>query len=228
MGLIGEITNFVLTEGCIQAAKWRDEGTPMGLSVNLSGRDLAQHLLVDRVAAQLNANELPASSLTLEVTETEFMADLGEVSIVLSQLGELGVRVAVDDYGTGYSSLAYLHRLPVTELKIDRSFITNVASDQSNAIIVRSSIKMAHSLGLSVVAEGAEDEITCAVLADAGCDAIQGYYLSRPLTDVAMRQWLATTPRLAFCPELPSPLRVIAGQLQTLRSGRDDVGQISS
>jgi diguanylate cyclase (GGDEF)-like protein len=228
MGLISEITNLVLTEGCAQAARWRDEGTPIGLSVNLSGRDLAQHLLVERVAAQLTANDLPASLLTLEVTETEFMADLNQVSRVLSELGELGVRVAVDDYGTGYSSLAYLHRLPVTELKIDRSFVTNVATDQSNAIIVRSSIKMAHSLGLSVVAEGAEDEITCAVLADAGCDAVQGYHLSRPMTAAAFGQWLATTPRLDFSPELPSPLRVIAGQLQSLRTEREEMAQVST
>jgi len=227
MGLIGQITDFVLTEGCARAAQWRDEGTPLALSVNLSGRDLSQHLLVEKVVAQLKANGLPPSSLTLEVTETELLADLGEASAVLTKLGELGVRVAVDDYGTGYSSLAYLHRLPVTELKIDRSFITDVVTDQSNAIIVRSSIKMAHSLGLSVIAEGVEDELTCAVLADADCDAVQGYYLSSPLTATAMRQWLATTPGLKFSPELPSPLRVIAGQLQSLRTGRDEMGNIS-
>ncbi len=226
MGLIGDITDFVLSEACAEAAKWRDAGMSIGVSVNLSGRDLSRQSLVENVASCLAANGLSASSLTLEVTETEVMADLGEASSVLGKLGQLGVRVAVDDYGTGYSSLAYLHRLPLTELKIDRSFITNMVADQSNAIIVRSSITMAHSLNLSVVAEGAEDELTCAVLADAGCDAVQGYYLARPLSASTLREWLATQPRLYFSRELPPPLRVIAGQLRPVRTGHEGIGRI--
>jgi predicted signal transduction protein with EAL and GGDEF domain len=228
MGLIGDITDFVLSEACAEAAKWRDAGVPVGVSVNLSGRDLSRHSLVDEVAGQLAANGLSPSSLTLEVTETEVMEDLGEASSVLGRLGQLGVRVAVDDYGTGYSSLSYLHKLPLTELKIDRSFITNMVTDQSNAIIVRSSITMAHSLGLSVVAEGAEDELTCAVLADAGCDAVQGYYLARPLSASTLRDWLVTQPRLTFSRDLPPTLRVISGQLRSPRAGRDGMGQIGS
>ncbi|MGO8874787.1 MAG: putative bifunctional diguanylate cyclase/phosphodiesterase [Acidimicrobiales bacterium] len=226
MGLIGDITDFVLSEACTEAAKWQAAGMPIGVSVNLSGRDLTHHSIVDKVAARLSANGLSPGSLTLEVTETEVMADLGEASSVLSKLGQLGVRVAVDDYGTGYSSLAYLHRLPLTELKIDRSFITNMVTDQSNAIIVRSSITMAHSLNLQVVAEGAEDELTCAVLADAGCDAVQGYYLARPLSASTLREWLATRPRLYFSRELPPPLRVISGQLRSTRTGHEGIGQI--
>jgi len=144
------------------------------------------------------------------------MADIAEASDVLGQLSELGVRIAVDDYGTGYSSLAYLHRLPVNELKLDRSFVANVAADQSNSIIVRSSIAMAHSLGLTVVAEGAEDEVTCAILADAGCDAVQGYYFSPPLGREDLLRWFATHPRLKFSREIPStrPLRIIPGRLE--------------
>jgi EAL domain-containing protein (putative c-di-GMP-specific phosphodiesterase class I) len=211
MGLIGEITEFVLTEACAQAAEWRDAGVTAGLAVNLSGRDLSDHSLVEKVAGRLAANNLPASSLTLEVTETEVMADIGEASGVLAELGKMGVRIAVDDFGTGYSSLAYLHRLPLNELKIDRSFVGNVAYDESNAIIVRSSIAMAHSLGLSVVAEGAEDELTCSVLADAGCDAVQGYYFSRPLSASSLRPWLETQPRLEFSRDLVPTLRVIPG-----------------
>jgi len=211
MGLIGEITEFVLTTACAEAAKWRETGLPLGLAVNLSGRDLSDQHLVEKVAARLAANKLPPGSLTLEVTETEVMADIGEASGVLSELGRLGVRIAVDDFGSGYSSLAYLHRLPLNELKIDRSFVSNLAHDESNAIIVRSSIAMAHSLGLSVVAEGAEDELTCSLLADAGCDAVQGYYFSRPLGASAMREWLETDPSLEFSRELSPPLRVIAG-----------------
>ena len=229
MGLIGEITDFVLSEACAEAAKWHEAGVLVGVSVNLSGRDLSRDSLLDEVAARLAENGLSPSSLTLEVTETEVMADLGEASSVLSKLGQLGVRVAVDDYGTGYSSLAYLHRLPLKELKIDRSFITNMAMDESNATIVRSSIEMAHSLGLSVVAEGAEDEVTCAVLAAAGCDHVQGYYLARPLSASTLRDWLVTHPRLNFSRELaPPPLRVISGQQRPPWTDPDEIGQIGS
>ena len=132
------------------------------------------------------------------------MADIGEASGVLGQLGDLGVRIAVDDYGTGYSSLAYLHRLPVNELKLDRSFVANVAADQSNSIIVRSSITMAHSLGFTVVAEGAEDEVTSAILADAGCDAVQGYYFSPPLGRDDLLSGSPPTRGLRFSHEIPS------------------------
>jgi diguanylate cyclase (GGDEF)-like protein len=216
MGLIGQVTEFVLTEACRQAAQWRSEGLEIGLAINLSGRDLSNRSLVRNITAHLSANGLPASSLSLEITETEVMADIAEASDVLGQLADFGVRIAVDDYGTGYSSLAYLHRLPVNELKLDRSFVANVAADQSNSIIVRSSIAMAHSLGLTVVAEGAEDEITCAILADAGCDAVQGYYFSPPLGHEDLMRWLATRPRLRFSRELPStrPLRIIPGRLE--------------
>jgi diguanylate cyclase (GGDEF)-like protein len=216
MGLIGQITDFVLNEACGQAAQWRRDGLEIGLAINLSGRDLSNRSLVRNITAHLGANGLPASALSLEITETEVMADIAEASDVLGQLADLGVRIAVDDYGTGYSSLAYLHRLPVNELKLDRSFVANVAADQSNSIIVRSSIAMAHSLGLTVVAEGAEDEVTCAILADAGCDAVQGYYFSPPLGREDLRRWFATHPRLKFSREIPStrPLRIIPGRLE--------------
>jgi EAL domain-containing protein (putative c-di-GMP-specific phosphodiesterase class I) len=196
--------------------------------VNLSGRDLSDQDLVDKVADRLAANGLPPSSLTLEVTETEVMADIVEASSVLGELGRLGVRIAVDDFGTGYSSLAYLHRLPLNELKIDRSFVGNVAYDESNAIIVRSSIAMAHSLGLSVVAEGAEDELTCSVLDDAGCDALQGYYFSQPLDASVLRQWLRLRPRLEFSRDLVPTLRVISGQGESSHAAREEIEQIIS
>ena len=216
MGLISQVTDFVLTKACDQAARWRRDGLDIGLAINISGRDLSDRSLVRNITAHLGANGLAASSLTLEITETEVMADIGEASDVLGQLADLGVRIAVDDYGTGYSSLAYLHRLPANELKLDRSFVANVAADQSNSIIVRSSIAMAHSLGLTVVAEGAEDEVTCAILADAGCDAVQGYYFSPPLGHEDLLRWFATHPRLRFSREIPSsrPLRIIPGRLE--------------
>ncbi len=200
LGLIGQITDFVLAEGCARLAEWRRAGIQIGLAINCSGREFADASLVDRVAAQLQANNIPPDALTLEVTETEVVADLGQASRVLDELAGLGIRIAIDDYGTGYSSLAYIHRLPVQELKIDRSFVTNLPNDLSNAIIVRSSIAMAHSLGLTVVAEGAEDELTCAHLADADCDSIQGYYLSKPMEPARLQEWLLQGGSLAFTP----------------------------
>lgn len=217
MGLIGRITDFVLREGCSQLARWRAQGFAIGLTVNLSGQDLGDRGIVQKISSRLREFGLPPDALSIEVTETEVMEDIREASRVLAELGELGVGIAVDDYGTGYSSLAYLHSLPLNELKLDRSFVGNIAANESNAIIVRSSIAMAHSLGLSVVAEGAEDELTCAMLADAGCDALQGYYLSPPLSGEDLSRWLATKPRLRFA-QLASPhsFRLIPGRLQEL------------
>ncbi len=200
MGIVDQITDFVLSEGCATLADWRRAGLNIGLDINVSGRELADGSLVQRVAGQLERYGIPPDALMLEVTETEVMADLLQASRVLDELAALGVRIAIDDYGTGYSSLAYIHRLPVQELKIDRSFVTNLPNEHSNQIIVQSSIAMAHSLALSVVAEGAEDELTCAMLADAGCDLIQGYYLSKPLAADDLKEWLLQGASLEFTP----------------------------
>jgi diguanylate cyclase (GGDEF)-like protein len=214
MGLVGQITDFVVAEACRQAASWRRDGFDVAVAINISGRDLSNPSLVKDIARHLETSGLPASALTLEITETEVMADIDEACEVLGQLSRLGLRVAVDDYGTGYSSLAYLHRLPVNELKLDRSFVSNIATDQSNSIIVRSSIAMAHSLGLTIVAEGAEDELTCAILADAGCDSVQGYYFSPPLELDDLLHWLGTNPHLRFSHEINASraLRIVPGR----------------
>ena len=200
MGMISQISEFVLSEACAHLADWRRAGLDIGMAVNVSGRELVDGSLVDRVARHLQTNELPPEVLTLEVTETEVMADLLQAQRILDELAALGIRIAIDDYGTGYSSLAYIHRLPVQKLKIDRSFVTNLPNEHSNRIIVQSSIAMAHSLGLSVVAEGAEDEVTCAILAAAGCDLIQGYYLSKPLAASDLKDWLLRGASLEFTP----------------------------
>ena len=205
MGLIPQITDFVLNEGCAQLARWRDAGITIGLAVNVSGREFADINLVERVEKCLRQYDIPAKLLTLEVTETEIMADLGAATKVLDELSARGIKLGIDDYGTGYSSLQYLHQLPVNELKIDRSFVTNLPNEPSNRIIVRSSIQMAHSLGLYVIAEGAEDELTCAMLAEAQCDFIQGYYLSKPQKPAELQEWLLGGARLKFAPitEIP-------------------------
>jgi diguanylate cyclase (GGDEF)-like protein len=190
MGIVSQVSDFVIAEACAQLAQWRRAGFTIGLAINLSGHEISDPGLVDRVSEALRANGLRADALTLEVTETAVMADLEQVSAVLDELAALGIGIAIDDYGTGHSSLAYIHRLPVQELKIDRSFVTNMANESSNAIIVHSSIAMAHSLGLSVVAEGAEDEATYAALAAAACDFVQGYYLAKPMTSAHLQSWL--------------------------------------
>jgi len=200
MGLIPQITDFVLNEGCAQLARWRDAGITIGLAVNVSGREFADINLVDRVEECLRRYDIPAHLLTLEVTETEIMADLGAATKVLYELSARGIKLGIDDYGTGYSSLEYLQKLPVNELKIDRSFVTNLPSEESNRIIVRSSIDMAHSLGLYVIAEGAEDELTCAMLAEANCDFIQGYYLSKPQKADDLQEWILGGAKLEYAP----------------------------
>jgi EAL domain-containing protein (putative c-di-GMP-specific phosphodiesterase class I) len=200
MGLIGQISEFVLAEACAQLGHWRRIGLRIGMAVNVSGRELTDTSLVDLVERNLRINNLPPDLLTIEVTETEVMADLAQAGRVLDELADLGVRIAIDDYGTGYSSLAYLHHLPVQELKIDRSFVTNLPNEASNRIIVRSSIQMAHSLGLYVIAEGAEDELTCAMLAEAECDFIQGYYLSKPQKAEDLQEWILGGAKLEFAP----------------------------
>jgi diguanylate cyclase (GGDEF)-like protein len=205
MGLIPQITDFVLNEGCAQLARWRDAGITIGLAVNVSGREFADINLVDRVEACLRRYDIPAHLLTLEVTETEIMADLGAATKVLYELSARGIKLGIDDYGTGYSSLQYLHKLPVNELKIDRSFVTNLPNEASNRIIVRSSIQMAHSLGLYVIAEGAEDELTCAMLAEAECDFIQGYFLSKPQKADDLQEWILGGAKLEFAPVTEIP-----------------------
>ncbi len=217
MGVISQISDFVLSEACGQCAEWRRRGLMLGLAVNLSGREFADAGLVDRIAGHLAASGLPPDVLTLEVTETEVMTDLTQVSKVLDELAALGVCLAIDDYGTGYSSLAYIHRLPVQELKIDRSFVTGLANESSNAIIVHSSIAMAHSLGLKVVAEGAEDEVTCSLLAEADCDFVQGYYISKPVSSAQLQAGLlravpfhCTPPKRSRPARKRPALRVVA------------------
>jgi len=134
--------------------------------------------------------------LKLEITESAVMADAERAIDVLGQLRAMGVRSSVDDFGTGYSSLSYLKRLPVDELKIDRSFVRHIARDENDVAIVRSTIGLAHDLGLTVVAEGIEDRQSWDVLARMGCDVVQGFYISRPLAADALVEWLRRQPAI--------------------------------
>jgi diguanylate cyclase (GGDEF)-like protein len=180
-GCIKSITRWVLARGIAQLAAWRASGLEMSLNINVSTRDLVQQDLPAIVRAQLLAEGVAARHLCLEVTESAIMEDPAHALASLQALHEMGVQLSIDDFGTGYSSLAYLKKLPVQELKIDRSFVMNLDLDDNDLNIVRSTIGMAHHMGLTVVAEGVETESVAAKLKTLGCDGAQGYLFSRPL-----------------------------------------------
>jgi EAL domain-containing protein (putative c-di-GMP-specific phosphodiesterase class I) len=151
------------------------------VAINLSVRDLADDALATRIASLLGSASVPPDHLTVEITESVVMADAPRALRTMRQLREHGIEIAIDDFGTGYSSLAYLRRLPIVEIKADKSFVTSLAEIREDAVIVRAIIDLAHNLELSVVAEGVEDERTMNLLIEYGCDAAQGYHFSRPL-----------------------------------------------
>jgi diguanylate cyclase (GGDEF)-like protein len=189
-GLTRELTNIVLDEAVAAAARWRAAGLDLAVSVNLSPPSLLDPRLLPTVEATLRRHRLPPSRLTLEITEGSVMSDPDRAIAVLDALRSSGVKISVDDFGTGYSSLSYLRRLPVHEVKIDRSFVTNVAHDPSDLLIVRSINDLASNLSLDVVAEGVEDQGAWDQLAELGCAAIQGYYLARPMPTDELIPWL--------------------------------------
>jgi diguanylate cyclase (GGDEF)-like protein len=179
-GLIRPLTDAVLARALADCAMWRQAGRDLTVAVNLSARSLVDPSLAERVGELLHAYGIPASHLELEITESAAMRDPGRALAVLHDLRALGVHLSVDDFGTGHASLAYLTRLPVGTLKIDRSFVQTMELDPSDATIVRSTIDLAHGLGLRVVAEGVETRATWEELARLGCDQAQGYWLAPP------------------------------------------------
>jgi diguanylate cyclase (GGDEF)-like protein len=191
-GLIRPLARSVLEAAVRQCNRWRQEGLDLAVAVNLSMRNLHDAEIVDTIRQLLSRWGIPPARLVIEITESSLMADAARAMEVLSRLQEMGVGISIDDFGTGYSSLAYLKRLPVDELKIDKSFVANMARDESDAAIVRSTIGLAHDLGLTVVAEGIEDQATWDLLAELGCDVGQGYYVSRPMPAAALGVWLTT------------------------------------
>jgi diguanylate cyclase (GGDEF)-like protein len=194
-GLIGLLTTRVLDASLAACARWREAGCDLGVAVNLSTRSLQDSELVDEVARLLRRHAVPAHLLTLEVTESSVMADPARAVAVLHQLKDLGVRLSVDDFGTGYSSLSYLQKLPVQEVKIDRSFIAALDGQSDNVAIVRAIIDLGRHLHLDVVAEGVEDEATWELLASMHCDLVQGWHLARPMPTGDVLGWLAARGR---------------------------------
>jgi len=189
-GYIKVLTQWVLAEAIRQCGEWRRMGLRLQISVNLSARDLMNRELPDQIAALLQKHAVPAVLLCLEITESGFMEDPAHAQKVLDRLAALGLRLAIDDYGTGYSSLSYIMKLPVQELKIDRSFISRMIGNADSSTIVRSTIELGHSLGMKVVAEGVEDLEGWNLLRNLGCDDAQGYYMSPPLPADDLVAWM--------------------------------------
>ena len=189
-GLIEPLTIYLIETAVRQCRVWRDAGVDLVVSVNVSARSLLDHELPEQVSDLLQRWNIPPGSLRLEITESTIMEDPVRAMAVLDRLHEKGIGLALDDFGTGYSSLSYLKRLPVDELKIDKSFVTNMHIDDDDAVIVRSTIDLGRNLGLEVVAEGVETKEHWDQLTELGCDTAQGYYLSRPISAGEFMQWL--------------------------------------
>src|SRR5450756_2308688 len=190
-GLIGPLTRHVLDSALGQIRAWADVGRPLQVAVNLSARNLLDERLPAMVAELLTVHGVPAALLELEVTEPGLMTEPGRAQRLLEQLARLGVAISVDDFGAGYTSLGQLKDLPVSELKVDRSFVTTMTEDRSNALIVHSVVDLGHNLGLTIVAEGVETAEALTALAGVGCDVAQGYHLARPMPVDAFDTWAA-------------------------------------
>jgi diguanylate cyclase (GGDEF)-like protein len=208
-GLIQPFTHSVIRQGLTTLQGWSMDGRNLGMSINLSMRNLLDLSLPARVARLLDATHVDPSLVTFEVTETSMMAEPTKALKTMHGLADLGVRLSIDDFGTGHSSLAYLQQLPVHEVKIDRSFISPLTSRPASRAIVDSVIHLAHSLELNVVAEGVEDEATWSVLRDLGCDDVQGYFLGRPIPVSDLRIWLDQRALTGLAPA-SSGLRIVA------------------
>jgi diguanylate cyclase (GGDEF)-like protein len=199
-GIIGELTWWVLDKALRQLRKWHDEGYDFHMAVNLSARSLLDSGLVARLRQMLEDLRVRPGTLTLEITESSIMLEPERSERVLESLAELGVSIAIDDYGTGYSSLSRLQRLPVTTVKIDRSFVMHMCAESKDEAIVRATIELARNLGHLVVAEGVEDLSTWERLTDLGCDQAQGYYLSPPIPAEECRLWLRSRESARLAP----------------------------
>jgi EAL domain-containing protein (putative c-di-GMP-specific phosphodiesterase class I)/GGDEF domain-containing protein len=193
-GLIRDLTRWVLDAAVHQLADWHAGGQAMRLAVNVSARDVADPGFPSYVEELLGRHDVPPSSLQLEITETELLGDASAAGQVLDRLARIGVSWAIDDFGTGYSSLAQIQRLPVDEIKIDRSFVAVMDRNPTDDAIVRTTIELARALGLRVTAEGVETGATLERLTALGCDYAQGYFVGRPAAAEDLRPWPVVVP----------------------------------
>jgi diguanylate cyclase (GGDEF)-like protein len=189
-GVIKALTGRVLESALEQCMRWREEGLNVAVSVNVSARNLLDHALPSIIRELLDRFQVPASALQLEITESRIVADLRRARKALDELRSMGVKIAIDDFGTGFSSLLQLQQLPIDEIKIDRSFVTRMETNQSDAVLVRSIIELGRNLGLHVTAEGVETESVRRSLRELGCDFAQGFHIARPATAEECRRYL--------------------------------------
>ena len=189
-GLIKPLTFFVLQQSLDQLRRWNSNGLNLTVAVNLSARTLHDELLPSAIARILRIARMPPESLQLELTESSIMADRVRSQEVLDELDRMGIAISIDDFGTGYSSLAYLKRLPVQEIKVDKSFVVNMANDENDSVIACSTVELGRNLGLRTVAEGVETLEVLRLLRAVGCDQAQGFYFSHPLPAAELTQWM--------------------------------------
>jgi diguanylate cyclase len=208
-GLIVPLTLTVLRTAIAQLAQWRAAGHDFTVAVNLSPRCLAEPDLTSQVLGLLGAHDVPGRCLELEITEDTLAHDPDRALATLSALHAAGIQISIDDFGTGYSSMAYLRRLPVSELKVDRSFVMGMLRQSDDEVLVRSLVELGHNLGLTVVAEGVEDQETLDALSQVGCDVAQGFHLGRPVSAVDFDDWL----RQHVGASLPRPRSIAARRL---------------
>jgi len=191
LGLIGSLSRWALNAALSEMQRWRQADLPLCVAVNLSSRDLHDTRLVNSIGRLLQTLTIDAPCLAVELTESAVMSDPEHSMKTLTRLHDMGVRIVIDDFGTGYSSLSYLRRLPVDEIKIDKSFVMDMADTEDHAFIVRTIIDLGHNLGMRVVAEGVETQATLDLLRTMGCDIGQGYYLGRPMPADEVAGWVA-------------------------------------
>ena len=189
-GFIKSLTIWGLNTALSEYSSWRQQGLEIPVAVNISARSLQDMNLPDRIDELLKRHSVTPAHLELEITESVIMANPAHAMEILTRISRMGVALSIDDFGTGYSSLGYLKKLPVNAIKIDKSFVIHMIASANDATIVRSTIDLAHDLGLKVVAEGVEDSDIWDSLVELGCDVAQGYYMSRPLAAPEMTQWL--------------------------------------
>jgi diguanylate cyclase (GGDEF)-like protein len=192
-GLIRQLTFWVLDEAMRQCREWADRGKALKVAVNLSQESLLDETMPAEIALALERHQIPAKALEIEITESALVADLDAASDTLKKLHAMGVSISIDDYGTGYSSLSHLRGLPVTCIKIDRSFVSGMLTQSKNATIVRSTIALARDLHMGVVAEGVETQEEWNALAELGCQVAQGYLISRPRPGADLLAWIERT-----------------------------------
>jgi predicted signal transduction protein with EAL and GGDEF domain len=194
IGAIHKIGDWVLRESCAMAIRFRDQGVPTSVAANISAKQFRTGALPDRVAEILRETGIAPAQLQLELTESSIMQDPDATIAQLGSIRALGVRVALDDFGTGYSSLSYLRALPIDFVKIDRSFVADLETNETDVTVARGIVTLGHALGLKIIAEGIETEGQAAILRNMGCDIGQGYLFAQPLSQERAIAWVAGRP----------------------------------